>query len=135
MYFADIYKVKRKINAFLRIMKKRKSKEVIEELNKRLNDLIAYKNEIISFKIEGILESNFEFQKILKFCCDFYKEINIYKRKIDKANDLNIINDCLQIRDVKTCKDCSRFNTNICRIILKNELCTAKLINYWNSIK
>lgn len=135
MYFSDIYKIRRKINGFLRTMKRKKTDVVIKELYKRLDDLINYKKEIIGFKKDGILEGNYEFQTILSYCYDFYKNLGRYKKEIRKAEELIVINHCLEVRDVLSCKDCSRFKTSICRIIINNELSTNKLIEYWNTVK
>lgn len=134
MYFDDIFNIKRKIRLFLKAFNGVKNKETIPILFNKLNDLSYYKNQIISLKNEGILESNFEFQKVLNYCCDFYKRINKYKKELEQAELLDIINNCLRIRDVSSCKECSRCNTNICRLLLKKELTEDEMIKYWRKM-
>ena len=81
MYFDDIFNIKRKIRLFLKAFNGVKNKETIPILFNKLNDLSYYKNQIISLKNEGILESNFEFQKVLN-------EGNIYKQEVLRLIDL-----------------------------------------------
>lgn len=68
----------------------------------------------------------------LDTCHFFALRLGYYRKELDKLKEYMIHEECLRIRDVKSCKECSRRFGKGCRLSLMN-INDELLMRYWNA--